>query len=102
MAYGTGVICWRGASAVTGRAPLVSTPICNQLVAPVNAPGPKSICTVNRPLVMNTALLVTGPAVATPVVLGPNSEKGRLKVPLACLLQCVRHGGVPEARQSGI
>ena len=61
-AYGVGVNCWRGAKVVNVLTPLVSTPICNQLVAPVNTPGPKSISTVNRPLVTPTALLVTGPA----------------------------------------
>src|SRR5208337_1461924 len=45
---------------------LVSTPISNQLVSPFHTPGPKSISTVNNPLVTKTAVLVTGPATAVP------------------------------------
>ena len=62
MAYGVGVSCCRGASVVKLPAPLVSTPISSQLVSPFQTPAPKSIITVNRPLVTTTALLVTGPA----------------------------------------
>src|SRR6266566_8383687 len=85
IAYGDGVNCWRGASVVKLLAKLVSTPICNQLAAPVNTAGPKSICTVNRPLVAMTPLVTTGPATALPPLLVLNSQKARLYVPLAGL-----------------
>ena len=49
--------------------PLVSTAICSQLLWPFHTLPPKSIVTVNRPLVTATALLVTGPATAVPPAL---------------------------------
>ena len=77
MAYGTGVNCWRGASVVKLFAALVLTAIASQLLVPVNAPDPKSTSVVNRPLVTATAVLVTGPAMATPVLLVANSVNVR-------------------------
>ena len=62
------VNCWRSATVVKALPQFVSTPICSQLVWPVKAPGPKSISTVNRPL-------VTGPATTPPPLLALNSEK---------------------------
>src|ERR1039457_1584323 len=77
-AYGVGVIGWRGASVAKAVAPFVRTAISSQLDVPVKAPAPKSTSTVNTPLVTRTALLVTGPAMATPLVLVVKSEKVRL------------------------
>lgn len=66
---GTGVNGWSGFNVVNVLTPLLATPICNQLVWPVNAPAPKSISTVNKPLVTFTELLVTGPAAAMALAL---------------------------------
>src|ERR1035437_1854374 len=85
MAYGVGVSSWRGFSVVKLLTPFVSTPIANQLVWPVNTPGPKSTSTVNSPLVTMTPLVGTGPATALPPLLTLNSENVRLYVPLAGL-----------------
>ena len=83
MANGTGVSCWRGVKGMKLLAPvLVSTLISNQLVGPVNGSEPKSICTVNRPLLTMTPLLVTGPAMGEPPVLVMNSEDDQI-VPFA-------------------
>ena len=67
MAYGVGVTCCRGRGCEM-FAPLVLTAIASQLLVPVKTPGPKSTSVVNRPLVTATAVFVTGPAMALPVV----------------------------------
>jgi hypothetical protein len=68
-AYGVGVTGWRGARVLKVFAALVLTAIASQLLVPVNTPGPKSTSVVNKPFVTATALFVTGPATAVPVVL---------------------------------
>ena len=78
IAYGVGVNSWRGAKVVNVLTPLVAAQISSQLVAPVNATEPKSTSTVKRPLLTVTPLLVTGPAMAIPLLLVLNSEKVRL------------------------
>ena len=59
MAYGVGVSAWRGVSVVKSPAlPLVRTPISSQRELPSKTP-PKSSVTVNKPLLMEVAELVS-------------------------------------------
>jgi len=68
IAYGVAVMCWSGVSGVKPTAPLVLTERNNHRSAPVlNTPPPKSSPTVNSPLLMATALVVS----ALPIWLPP-------------------------------
>src|SRR5579871_5018310 len=55
MAYGVGVIGWRGASVANAPPPFVRTLISSQMFVPVKMPLPKSSVVVNTPLFTGTA-----------------------------------------------
>ena len=66
IAYGDGVRPCRGVSAVNAPPPAGRASICSHRSPPLKTPLPKSIVTVNKPLLTAVAEFVTGPATTVP------------------------------------
>src|SRR2546427_3271627 len=68
MAYGAAVMAWRGSKVVREpRLPFGRAAISSQRLSPANGDAPKSIMTVNRPLLTGTEGVITGPATIPPL-----------------------------------
>ena len=71
MAYGAGMMGWRGLRVLKAPLPFVRAAISSQSALPSNS-LPNSSVAVNSPLLRIVALLVSGPAMALPPLIVPN------------------------------
>jgi hypothetical protein len=77
MAYGVGVIFWRGNSAVKFVTPDARTAMSSQRSGPVKMPAPKSSVTSNSPLLAGTERFVSEPLMAFPLVTASKTANRR-------------------------